>query len=89
MQNAFSSALAHVLLGQFKTAIIMILASILFGSKFSAIQLLAAAGAVVAIVVYSQITLNEKNMETEEKTKETLPEERPFVKNRTTLSPYT
>jgi len=67
------SALAHVLLGQFKTAIIMILASMIFGSKFSAMQLVAAVGAVVAIVVYSQITLIEMNLKTEVAQKEILP----------------
>jgi uncharacterized protein YqfA (UPF0365 family) len=61
------------LLGQFKTAIIMILASMIFGSKFSAMQLVAAVGAVVAIVVYSQITLIEMNLKTEIAQKEILP----------------
>lgn len=56
------SALAHVLLGQFKTAIIMILAAIIFGSKYSTVQLLGAAGAVLAILLYSQVTLKEKEV---------------------------
>lgn len=58
----FHSALAHVLLGQFKTAIIMILAAIIFGSKYSTVQLLGAAGAVLAILLYSQVTLKEKEV---------------------------
>ena len=54
------SALAHVLLGQFKTAIIMVLATVIFGSRYSAVQLLGAVGAVIAIVVYSHVTIVEK-----------------------------
>jgi hypothetical protein len=45
----------------------------IFGSKFSAMQLVAAVGAVVAIVVYSQITLIEMNLKTEVAQKEILP----------------
>lgn len=54
------SALAHVLLGQMKTAIIMIGATILFGSKYTPIQLLGATGAVITIIIYSHITIKEK-----------------------------
>ena len=54
------SALAHVLLGQFKTAIIMVLATVIFGSRYSAVQLLGAVGAVIAIVVYGHVTIVEK-----------------------------
>lgn len=67
------SALAHVLLGQFKTAIIMILATILFGSRYSAMQLLGAAGAVLGIVLYSQVTLGETNMNSKDESKGALP----------------
>ncbi len=68
-----SSALAHVLLGQFKTAIIMILATILFGARYSAMQLLGAAGAVLGIVLYSQVTLGETNMNSKDESKGALP----------------
>lgn len=40
----------------------MILAAIIFGSKYSAVQLLGAAGAVLAILFYSQVTLKEKEV---------------------------
>ena len=55
------SALAHVLLGQLKTAVVMIGASIIFGSEYSPMQLIGATGAVVAIVFYSMVTIQEKN----------------------------
>ena len=67
----FFSALAHVLLGQFKTAIIMILATIIFGSTYSALQLLGAAGAILAILFYSQVTIREKEVKSsDDETKE-------------------
>ena len=53
------SALAHVLLGQLKTAVIMIGAAFLFGSRYSLGQTVSAAGAVVAIVLYSRVTIVE------------------------------
>ena len=53
-------ALAHVLLGQMKTAIIMIGAAALFGSTYSSMQLLGAGGAVLSIILYSHITIQEK-----------------------------
>jgi hypothetical protein len=40
----------------------MILAAIIFGSKYSTVQLLGAAGAVLAILLYSQVTLKEKEV---------------------------
>jgi hypothetical protein len=40
----------------------MILAAIIFGSKYSMVQLLGAAGAVLAILFYSQVTLKEKEV---------------------------
>jgi len=55
------SALSHVLLGQLKTAIIMIGATILFGSKYTTIQLVGASVAVIAIILYSYITIKEEN----------------------------
>lgn len=55
------SALAHVLLGQLKTAIIMIGATFLFGSKYTSTQLVGASGAVIAISLYAYVTINEKN----------------------------
>lgn len=54
------SALAHVLLGQLKTAMIMIGATVIFGSNYTLIQLLGALGAVLTIVQYSRITIQEK-----------------------------
>lgn len=53
-------ALAHVLLGQLKTAIIMVGAAVVFGSTYSPTQMLGAGGAVLAIVFYSHITIQEK-----------------------------
>jgi len=67
------SALAHVLLGQLKTAIIMIGATILFGSKYTAIQLLGAAGAIVAIVFYSHVTIKEKETDAKVNSNDALP----------------
>jgi solute carrier family 35 protein E3 len=62
------SALAHVLLGQLKTAIVMIGAFFLFGSEYGTNQLLGAAGAVICIVLYTQFTMveNEKVLVTTE-----------------------
>jgi hypothetical protein len=69
-----NSALAHVLLGQIKTAIIMLGASFLFGSMYSTTQLLGAAGAVAAIILYSHITIKEKEKRPEsEKDVNTIP----------------
>jgi len=59
------SALAHVLLGQLKTAIIMIGAAILFGSKYTPSQLVGAIGAVVAIILYSHVTIKEKETDSD------------------------
>ncbi len=53
-------ALAHVLLGQLKTAVIMIGSLFLFNSKYSALQVLGAIGAVLSIVVYTHVTVAEK-----------------------------
>ena len=55
-------ALPHVLLGQFKTSIIMVGGYILFQSRYSNVQLLAAAGAILAIVAYTHVTVNEKRL---------------------------
>ena len=53
-------ALAHVLLGQLKTVIIMVGAAVVFGLTYLPTQLLDADGAVLAIVFYSHITIQEK-----------------------------
>eukprot|EP00542_Grammatophora_oceanica_P000954 CAMPEP_0194057440 /NCGR_PEP_ID=MMETSP0009_2-20130614/63392_1 /TAXON_ID=210454 /ORGANISM="Grammatophora oceanica, Strain CCMP 410" /LENGTH=331 /DNA_ID=CAMNT_0038707203 /DNA_START=65 /DNA_END=1060 /DNA_ORIENTATION=+ len=67
-------ALAHVLLGQVKTAVIMFGAFFLFASTYSEMQLLGAAGAVVMIVFYTHVTLREKEGEkTRAKDDTTLP----------------
>mmetsp|Transcript_1863 Transcript_1863/g.2860 ORF Transcript_1863/g.2860 Transcript_1863/m.2860 type:complete len:110 (+) Transcript_1863:795-1124(+) len=55
-------ALAHVLLGQCKMALIMVGAYILFHDRYSLQQLLGAAGAVVAIVVYTFVTIREQKV---------------------------
>lgn len=52
-------ALAHVLLGQCKTAVIMVGAYFLFDSHYSGLQLLGAGGAVAAIVAYTHVTVTE------------------------------
>lgn len=60
------SALAHIMLGQLKTAVIMLGATIIFGSKYSPVQLIGAIGAVVAIVFYTQVTVTEKSVQKSE-----------------------
>eukprot|EP00543_Licmophora_paradoxa_P000574 CAMPEP_0202448524 /NCGR_PEP_ID=MMETSP1360-20130828/7343_1 /ASSEMBLY_ACC=CAM_ASM_000848 /TAXON_ID=515479 /ORGANISM="Licmophora paradoxa, Strain CCMP2313" /LENGTH=274 /DNA_ID=CAMNT_0049066149 /DNA_START=216 /DNA_END=1040 /DNA_ORIENTATION=+ len=54
-------ALAHVLLGQLKTSVIMVGAYFLFGSRYSAMQIAGASGAVAAIVAYTHVTVAEKS----------------------------
>lgn len=56
-------ALAHVLLGQLKTAVVMVGAYFLFETHYSAVQLLGATGAVAAIVAYTHVTVQEKTMQ--------------------------
>mmetsp|Transcript_34584 Transcript_34584/g.83523 ORF Transcript_34584/g.83523 Transcript_34584/m.83523 type:complete len:272 (-) Transcript_34584:49-864(-) len=56
-------ALAHVLLGQMKTAIIMVGAYFIFQSHYSVVQLVGAMGAVAAIVAYTYVTVQEKNLQ--------------------------
>lgn len=51
----------------------MIGATILFGSKYSPFQLLGASGAVVAIVLYSYVTIKEKEQTLIVGEKDTLP----------------
>ncbi len=46
----------------------MIGATILFGSKYSSKQLLGASGAVLAIIIYSHVTIKEKERKPEEDT---------------------
>ena len=55
-------ALAHVLLGQLKTAVIMIGSSFLFGSHYSTMQIAGALGAIMSIVAYTHVTVTEKNL---------------------------
>jgi len=55
-------ALAHVLLGQLKTAVIMVGSTFIFGSKYSPLQIGGALGAVFSIVVYTYVTMNEKEV---------------------------
>jgi solute carrier family 35 protein E3 len=55
-------ALTHVLLGQCKTAVIMVGAYILFQSHYSALQLRGALGAVLAIVMYTHVTVREMHL---------------------------
>jgi len=61
------SALAHVLLGQLKTALIMVGATVMFGSTYSGNQLLGAAGAIVAIVCYTHVSIKEKEGQARDK----------------------
>jgi solute carrier family 35 protein E3 len=56
-------ALAHVLLGQLKTAMIMIGATLLFSSHYTQTQLVGASGAVLTIIQYSRVTIKEKEEE--------------------------
>mmetsp|Transcript_8178 Transcript_8178/g.12552 ORF Transcript_8178/g.12552 Transcript_8178/m.12552 type:complete len:374 (-) Transcript_8178:2934-4055(-) len=53
-------ALAHVLLGQCKMALIMVGAYLLFNDRYSSPQLWGAAGAVFAIVIYTVVTVREQ-----------------------------
>jgi len=55
-------ALAHVLLGQLKTAMVMIGAFFIFGSTYGSNQLLGAAGAVLFIILYTHFTMTEKEI---------------------------
>ena len=55
-------ALAHVLLGQMKTAIIMVGAYFIFQTHYSVVQLVGAMGAVAGIVLYTYVTVQEKNL---------------------------
>lgn len=52
------SALAHVLLGQLKTAAVCLGAYIVFGAVYPPVQLVGAAGAIVGIIVYTQLTVS-------------------------------
>eukprot|EP00553_Chaetoceros_curvisetus_P013410 CAMPEP_0204639788 /NCGR_PEP_ID=MMETSP0717-20131115/44402_1 /ASSEMBLY_ACC=CAM_ASM_000666 /TAXON_ID=230516 /ORGANISM="Chaetoceros curvisetus" /LENGTH=324 /DNA_ID=CAMNT_0051659999 /DNA_START=175 /DNA_END=1149 /DNA_ORIENTATION=+ len=58
------SGLAHVLLGQLKTAIIMIGAAMIFGSRYNFNQLLGAGGAVFSIICYTHFSINQKEVST-------------------------
>lgn len=51
------SALAHVLLGQFKTAAVCLGGVLLFGTVYPAAQLFSAGGAVLCIVAYTYVTV--------------------------------
>ena len=53
-------ALAHVLLGQLKTAAVCLGAAVLFGARYPPAQLAGAAGAVAAIVAYTHVTALER-----------------------------
>jgi len=56
-------ALAHVLVGQFKTSLIMILAVFVFGSRYTLVQILGAIGAIVSIIFYTRATMRQKTSE--------------------------
>eukprot|EP00540_Astrosyne_radiata_P019543 CAMPEP_0116844174 /NCGR_PEP_ID=MMETSP0418-20121206/12518_1 /TAXON_ID=1158023 /ORGANISM="Astrosyne radiata, Strain 13vi08-1A" /LENGTH=164 /DNA_ID=CAMNT_0004475051 /DNA_START=182 /DNA_END=676 /DNA_ORIENTATION=+ len=77
-------ALAHVLLGQFKTAVIMLGGYILFQSRMSPMQLLGALLAVLAIVAYTHVTVQEKSKSSSNVTKEEPPPPPPSVETTTT-----
>lgn len=55
-------ALAHVLLGQCKTAVIMVGAYLWFDSHYASLQLMGATGAVLAIVAYMHVTIQEQSV---------------------------
>jgi len=67
------SALAHVLLGQLKTAIVMIGAFFIFGSTYGRTQLLGATGSVLFIILYTHVTIQEKEKNTTNEKIENLP----------------
>jgi hypothetical protein len=54
-------ALAHVLLGQLKTAVIMIGSLFIFGTYFPKMQIIGALGAICSIVAYTRITMAEND----------------------------
>jgi hypothetical protein len=56
------SALAHVLLGQFKTAAVCLGGVVLFGSVYPPAQLYSAAGAVACIIAYTHVTMTKLTM---------------------------
>ena len=51
------SGLAHVLLGQFKTAAVCLGSVVLFGTVYPPGQLISALGAIICIVAYTQFTI--------------------------------
>ena len=51
------SALAHVLLGQLKSAAVCLGAYLVFGAVYPPMQLLGATGAIIGIIVYTQLTV--------------------------------
>ena len=53
-------AIAHVLLGQLKTCVILLFAYLVFGTQYSWGQLVGAAVAIGAIVYYTHLTMKEK-----------------------------
>jgi len=66
-------ALAHILLGQLKTALIMVGATIIFHQSYSIGQIGGAAGAIVFIIYYSHVTIKENVNNDEKKTETRLP----------------
>lgn len=57
-------ALAHVLLGQLKSGVIMVGAYLFLGSNYTLVQLIGASGAVGAIMAYTYITVQEIGIKT-------------------------
>jgi solute carrier family 35 protein E3 len=54
-------ALAHVLLGQLKTAVIMVGAYVVFHTHYSSLQIVGAFGAVLSIIAYTYVTVKEQS----------------------------
>ena len=53
-------ALSHALLGQIKTTIVMVVATLMFGETYTPVQIYGAMGSVVGIVAYSKASIAEK-----------------------------
>jgi len=60
-------ALAHILLGQLKSAVICLGAYYLFNATYNTIQLVGFAGAVIGIIAYTHVTVSEKERRRKEK----------------------
>jgi len=66
-------AIPHVLLGQFKTCIIMVGSTLIFGSTFSIWQIFSSVGAIMSIIAYSFFASLEKDKDGKDSTPKAIP----------------